>query len=402
MSRLVVLGGGFAGVWAALGAAEARRRDTSSRARLSITLVSRDAWLTIRPRLYESSLENVRVPLDPVVALADVNRVEGHVTAIDSASRIITLDTAAGTRRLPYDRLVLAAGSRLQRPMIPGAEHAFAVDTYAEAVALDRHLAALPLTADDGARFAAVVVGAGFTGIEVATELAARVGSVAERNGAAGRARVTVVERGSVAVPTLTRAARANVHQALEELGIELRVGQGVTSIAPDGVALDSGEFILARTTVWTGGFRGSALAAQLGVDRDDLGRLPVDEYLRVRGVDAIYAAGDIARAMADAEHVAPMSCQHAIPMGDVAGANAAAELLGLQARAYTQPDHVTCLDLGAAGALFLQGWGDAAATALTGFWAKRMKETINTRLIYPPSAPPTSMTTAACGHAAA
>jgi NADH dehydrogenase len=134
---------------------------------------------------------------------------------------------------------------------------------------------------------------------------------------------------------------------------------------------------------VWTGGFHASGLAAQLSVDRDANGRVAVDEFLRVRGVDAVFAAGDIARAMADADHVAPMSCQFAIPMGEQAGSNAAAELLGLSAEPFAPAPYVTCLDLGEAGALFMEGWD--REVKLTGRWAKTMKQTINTRLIYPP-----------------
>jgi NADH dehydrogenase len=105
-----------------------------------------------------------------------------------------------------------------------------------------------------------------------------------------------------------------------------------------------------------------------------------------VRGLSDVYAAGDVARAIADFEgHVAPMSCQCAIPMGESAGANAAADLLGADATPFSYPSYVTCLDLGEAGALFMQGWD--REVRLTGFWGKLMKETINRRLIYPPRA---------------
>jgi NADH:ubiquinone reductase (H+-translocating) len=97
-----------------------------------------------------------------------------------------------------------------------------------------------------------------------------------------------------------------------------------------------------------------------------------------------VYAAGDVAHAAADAAgHIAPMSCQCAIPMGEIAGANAAAELLGGKLAPFSHSAYVTCLDLGDAGALFMEGWD--REVRLTGFWAKVMKETINTRLIYPP-----------------
>jgi NADH:ubiquinone reductase (H+-translocating) len=128
---------------------------------------------------------------------------------------------------------------------------------------------------------------------------------------------------------------------------------------------------------------RASPLTAYFPVARDALGRLPVDGALRIEGVDGAFAAGDVAHAMADAEHASLMSCQHAIPMGMHAGYNVVADLLGEEPVPYAQPDYVTCLDLGAAGALFTHGW-DRKVSA-TGHQAKAIKEEITTRMIYPP-----------------
>lgn len=377
MQRLVIVGGGFAGVWAALGAADVRRRHGYDRAELDITLVSRDPWLTIRPRLYEATLEGVRVPLDMVLEPAGVARVQGEVTTIDTAARTVAV---RGVGVLTYDRLVMASGSRLDRPSIPGAERVFAVDSYAEAMALDRHLAS---AAVDESGFTAVVVGAGFAGIEVATELVGRLRAIARRSRPADAVRVVLVERASVPAPDLGADARRHVEQSLSRLGIELRLGASVASVESDGVTLSSGERIPARTTIWTCGFRASPLAAQLPVEHDALGRVHVDGLLRVRGVQGVFAAGDVAHAMADATHVSPMSCQLAVPMGESAGRNAAAELLAMPAAPWSHPHYVTCLDLGEAGALFMEGWD--RDVKLTGFWGKLMKETINRRLIYPP-----------------
>ncbi|MEE8560374.1 MAG: FAD-dependent oxidoreductase, partial [Gemmatimonadota bacterium] len=92
-------------------------------------------------------------------------------------------------------------------------------------------------------------------------------------------------------------------------------------------------------------------------VERDGLGRLPVDEMLRVEGVPGVYATGDIAWAYVDDEKLALMSCQHAMYMGRYAGYNAARDLLGLSLRPYRQPDYAACLDLWESGAMFTTGW---------------------------------------------
>jgi NADH:ubiquinone reductase (H+-translocating) len=379
MNEIVIVGGGFAGVWAALGADSTRRQIGAEASSVGVTLVSRDPWLTIRPRLYESSLHDARVALDSILAPAGVGYLVGEVSGIDPSAQTVMVSVASEPREVPYDRLILASGSRVHRPAIPGIERARSVDTYAEAVALARHLAELPALPDREGRFTAVVVGAGFTGIEVATELASRLRNIAGGH----RARVVLVDGGPAVARDLGSGARRHIEDALSALSIEWRAGVAVTAIGGDGVALQSGDFIPAATAVWTGGFRASPLSDLLPVERDPLGRLPVDSMLRVIGVEAVYAAGDIARAMAAPGRVAPMSCQHAIPMGTLAGSNAVSDLLGARGTAYEQPDHVVCLDLGAAGALFMEGW--EPEVRLSGFWAKLMKQMINTQLIYPP-----------------
>jgi NADH:ubiquinone reductase (H+-translocating) len=386
MQHVVIIGGGFAGVWSALGASAMRQELGRAASDLRITLVSRDPYLTIRPRLYEADPEGLRVPFDMVLDDIGVEHLVGEVTRIAPAARALTVHPSRGLLPLAYDRLILAAGSVLNRPAIRGAaEHAFSVDNYAEAMSLHRHLATLPARPAFPGRFTAVVIGAGFTGLEVATGMIGRLRALAARAGAEDEAAVLLVERAEVVGPDLGANPRPVIETALRELGVGVRLGRTVTAVDADGVTLTDGERIPAATTVWTSGLRASDLAAQLPVERDALGRLPVDEYLRVRGVAGVLAAGDVARAMADAEHVALMSCQHAIPMGECAGRNAVAEVLGGAPAVYTQPHYVTCLDLGAWGALFTEGW--ERSVRLTGLWAKVMKETINTRLIYPPTA---------------
>ena len=386
MRNLVIVGGGFAGVWAALAAARARQ-SYGAGSKLAVTLVSRDPWLTIRPRLYEDRLDDVRVPLDDVCEPAGVDRIVGEVTRIDPMAREVIVGEGISARTLPYDRLVLAAGSRTPRPRLPGGggDLALMLDSYTDAIELQRRLDALPALPSADGRFTAVVVGAGFTGLEVATALASRLAAVASRAGSSAQPRVVIVERAATVAPDLHDDARRHVSQALAELGIETRVSASVQSVRADGAMLDNGEWIPAASVVWTGGLRAAELAGQLGVARDEIGRVTVNDHLHVVGVPAVLAAGDVARAIADAHgnHVAPMSCQCAIPMGEIAGHNGAAELLGAATHAFSQREYVTCLDLGEAGALFMSGWN--RTVRLTGFWAKVMKQTINTRLIYPP-----------------
>ena len=126
-------------------------------------------------RNYESDLTVVRVPLDDVLGPIGVRRVEGQVADLDLTGQAATVNTVDGPQALFYDRLVFALGSQLLRPPVPGlAEHAFDVDTYNGAAKLNDHLQSLPGRPESPGQFTAIVVGAGLTGIETATELQPR------------------------------------------------------------------------------------------------------------------------------------------------------------------------------------------------------------------------------------
>lgn len=130
-NRIAVIGGGFAGLWSAVGAARARALFAIPEDELEIVVVSPDPFHTIRVRCYEADLEPVHVPLDDILAPINVRRMEGQVSGIDVTSRTLTMAGARGKNPdLGYDRLVLAAGSSLVRPPIAQGQETFDVDTY--------------------------------------------------------------------------------------------------------------------------------------------------------------------------------------------------------------------------------------------------------------------------------
>lgn len=381
MKNILVIGGGFAGVWSAAGAVRAMRA-AGEEAR--VTLVSGGDDMVVRPRLYEEDPASMRVPLDRVLGPIGVRRVTATVTDVDTAARTVRALGRDGEELvLSYDKLVLATGSRLVRPDFPGAESLFDVDTLPAAAALDHHLRRLPQRAHSAGRYTAVVVGAGFTGVEAATGLVERLRSIADTHGAGEEVRVVLVDRADVLGPELGPGPRPVIHSAVNELKIEQRLGRTVASVTPHEVTLSDGEVIPSATVVWTAGMVASPLTSQIPGERDRLGRLSVDDYLRVKGVPDVYAAGDTAVALADDGQYTTQSCQHALPMGKFAGHNVAADLLGRDPLPFTPDPYGTCLDLGPVGAVVTQGWD--RTIAMTGEEAKTLKRDINTLWIYPP-----------------
>ena len=383
--RLVIIGAGFAGMYAALSSARLRDLQDISATTLEIILVAPKPTLVVRPRLYEPDPETLTAPLHDLFTAIDVEYVQGVADAIDTKARTVQVVTAdGGSKALSYDRLVVASGSRLFRPNIPGlSEFGFSVDQFDDAVALDRHLHDLINRPATNGRDTVVVAGGGFTGIEAATEIPARLCKILGEN---AKPRVVIVDRNEAIAPDMGAAPQPIIVEALGKLGVETRLGAGVTSLDKSGVTLSSGEHIQAETVIWAAGMRAAPLTQQIPAERDNLGRLLVDRNLRVSGISDVFATGDAARAHCDDDgNYALMSCQHATRMGAFAGYNAAAELLGLPTKPYHQKAYVTCLDLGEAGALFTRGWD--RKVEMVGDVAKKTKQEINTVWIYPPKA---------------
>lgn len=381
---ILVAGSGFAGLWGALAAARMVREQ---RADVQIMLVSPRPELAMRPRLYEADPAAWRTDILPHLRAAGIGHVQGAVQRIHQHDGYVDVVAADGElATLAYDRLLLASGSAMHRPPVPGLDrYAHSIDQPADAAALHAHLASLMDQPETPARQTVVVVGAGFTGIELACELPARLRALLP--GSASR--IVLVEQAADVGPDLGPGPRPVIEQALDSLGIERLLGRTVAALDAGGVVLADGARIDAATVIWTGGLRASPLAAQVaaqaGVPVDALGRVAVADDLRIAGARHVFAAGDAAAALTDdSGHCTLMACQHALVTGRYAGHNAACDLLGLPTKTYRQPNYVTCLDLGGWGAVFTQGW--QRGVAMAGADAKALKTRINSEWIYPPA----------------
>ncbi len=381
--HILIIGAGFGGVWSALSAA--RLLDKHDRNDVQITVLAPQAELRIRPRFYEADVHTKMAPLGDLFDAVGVKFVQGSADNIDAQSKQVTYSDVFGTQStLSYDRLVMAAGSRVVRPDLEGMiEHAFDVDQIEQATELEAHIKALKNQPASAARNTVVVAGGGFTGIETATEMPARLRAALGDDVAI---RVIVVDRGPQIAASMGDGIRPSIVEASEKLGIEWVLNASVAAVDADGVTLADGQRIESKTVIWTVGFRASPLTEKVTGTRDPQGRLHVDGNLKVKGLTDVFAAGDVAYAASDdLGNFAGMSCQHAICLGRHAGNNVAADLIGVAPITYSQPKYVTCLDLGAWGAVYTEGWD--RQLKLVGHEAKELKTQINTVWIYPPVA---------------
>lgn len=376
MKNLVIIGGGFAGLWAAFSAVR-KAKALNIEGDVKITLINKDAYHGLRPRFYETNLDKTRILLKSFLAPIGVSLLVDEVIQINSQAQTISLKVSGN---ISYDQLIIAAGSKLSTPNILGLwDYSFNVDTFDAAVKLQQHIYSLPKATSSPGQFTIIVGGDGFTGVEVATDIMDRLINITPKT---KKPRVIIIDRSKVA-GRFSAAAQEIIFNAFHDMGIETISDIEIQEVFQDKIKLSNSTIIPTNTLVWTAGMHSNELTKQLNIELDQFGRLPVDRYLRVKGVGNCFAAGDVAAATTDGKHMALLSCQHAMPQGRFAGNNAIANLFNDELLMYEQHKYVTSLDLGSWGALYTEGWDQEIVSIQDE--AKKIKLFINHERIYPP-----------------
>jgi len=328
--HLLVVGGGFGGLALVRRLARARRRGLIA---MRITLVDRRNHHTFQPLLYQVATaglqtQDVGISLRAILRRQDVAIRLGDVTRIDASRKTLTLSDGA---ELTYDRLVIAAGAITEDFGVPGvSEHTFGLKSLAEATMLRnevlRRFEEVPAAASPDApepdvdgTLTFVIAGGGPTGVELAGSLAELVDLVVRRDHPSldvAQVRILLVEaRDQLLGGFSARAGRAAL-DGLRQRGVDVRLEVGIASVAADQVVLTNGEVVPTRLVVWAAGVAASPLAEALGVPLARGRRIPVDDHLRVVGLDDVFAVGDITSSLGPdgrpLPQVAPVAIQQA------------------------------------------------------------------------------------------
>lgn len=342
--RVLILGGGFAGVYAALALEKALAKRTD----LRVTLVSRENFLLFTPMLHEVASGDLDVThiVNPVRRmLKRVDFFHGEATAVDLDARRVTARHGDGHAHvLEYDQLVLALGSVTSWYGIPGlAERAIPMKTLGDAIALRNQLIECLEAADfecaspeRSALCTLLVAGGGFAGVETAAALHdfLRDAVSSYRHLFPDRLRLVLVHSGERLLPELGPELGAYAGRKLAEQGIELRLGVKVAGVDGDDVVLSDGARVTARTVVWTAGTEPHPLLAALPV-RHERGRIATDPCLAVEGRPGVWAAGDCAWIPDGKGGAHPPTAQHALREGKLLADNVLAALDGRPPRAF-------------------------------------------------------------------
>jgi NADH dehydrogenase len=342
-TRILILGGGFAGVEAA----RYLDRTAAKRANVEVTLVSRDNFILFTPMLHEVVASDLEPPdiCNPLrKLLRRVTVVSGEIRTINLAARRVTISYGIRelTRELPFDYLVLALGSETSFLGIPGvAEHALGIKTLRDAVMLRAGVIAMLEAAsvepDPGRRkqmLTFVVVGGGFAGVEtvgaindLARQSLQHYGGIDPRE-----VRVILIHGGPVILPELGEALGVYAQEKLRKRQVEIKLKTRVTAYGDGAVHCNDGEAAAADMLVWAGGVSPSPILKDTPFDLER-GRVVVDSTLEVPRFPGIWAVGDCA-AIIDptSKNPYPPTAQHAIREGRRAAKNICARLKGERA----------------------------------------------------------------------
>jgi NADH dehydrogenase len=350
--RVLVLGGGFAGVGAA---------HELKKAAVDIVVVDKHDYHTFQPLLYQLAtglLETTAVGHSLRDLVKDQDNATIHqapITAIDLEAKEVQFE---GLAPVTYDFLVLALGAEVNFFGTDGAaEHAFPMYTLADAVRLKNHVLDRWEAADkdsglvDDGALTVVVVGGGPTGVETAGALAElyRTNFMTDYPSLPQeKARVILVEAGEEIFAMFKPNLREYARDALEQRTVEVMTGARVQSVSPTRVTLASGDVIPAHTLVWGAGLQGNALVQSLGIELQRGNRIAVGPDLELPGHPGVFVVGDVAAIMdPKTEQVLPQLGSVALQSGEHAGETISRRVAGKSEKPFRYRDKGTMAAIG-------------------------------------------------------
>jgi NADH:ubiquinone reductase (H+-translocating) len=368
--RVLILGGGFAGV----GCAQ-KLKDADA----DVVLVDRHDYHTFQPLLYQVATgllgrTAVGHSLRDLVGHQKNTTVhKATVAGIDLDSRKVEFEDL---EPITYDYLVLGLGAVVNFFGTEGApEHAFPMYTLPNAIHLKEHLLERweaadhdPSLIEDGA-LNVVVVGGGPTGVETAGALAELYTADLAKDYpsvASDQARITLVEAGPELFAMFQPKLRKYATKALTDRSVEVKTGEAVASVAPTRVTLKSGELLKAHTLVWGAGLQGNPIVQSLGVQLGRGNRIGVGPDLSMPDRPEVYVPGDVA-AIVDTktDQVLPQLGSVALQSGEHVGETIARRLEGKDAKPFKYKDKGTMAAIGR-GAAVVQMLGGRTMTGVT------------------------------------
>lgn len=358
--RIVILGGGFGGIYTALRLQKLlKRRDGE----VQVTLISRDNYFLMTPLLFEagSGILEPRHAVTPIrPLLRRVQFVEGEVRAVDLEKKQVTTELSNGdSYTTPFDDIVIALGSVTNTRLVPGSNHAYTFKTMGDAIHVRNHLIDCFERADveldprrKQALMTVVIVGGGLVGVELIGEITEFVANVTRhyRNVPDDAPRYVLLDGGDRIMKEMDEDLSGYAKRILQQRGVDVRNGVRVGRIERGRVVISETDFIDAETIILGTGVLPSPFASSLPLDKDRRGRILVDGAMRSTSHPFVWALGDCA-AVPDpsgaGDKFYPPLAQHAIREARLLASNILDALAGRPTRPFVYESKGTLASLG-------------------------------------------------------
>ena len=413
--KIVILGGGYAGIEAAGKLYKHFRKDKS----VEITVIDRNTYHTLMTELHEVAgsrvvPDSVMISYERIFSGTDIKLVSDNITGIDYEKKILVSDL----NRYEYDYLVLGTGGAPEFFDLPGIqENSFSLWSLEDAVKIREHieeqfrLAAKEPDKDKRAKMLTfTVAGAGFTGIELIGEIAERKDILCRRYHIdASCVNLIVIEALDSILPIIEENLRAKAFKYMRKKGIQVFLGKRILEVSDGSVVLDDGTEIDAGTFVWTCGIHGSEFTSRIDIEKgseafgkcsiasasgihgmsgsrfevDEIrvvakrGRILVNKFMQTPDHPDIYAVGDNMWFIED-EKPLPQIVETALQTGKTAAENIIADIKGLEKKAFKSNYHGFMVSIGSRYAV-----SNAGGLKLSGFFAMAMKHIVNLHYLF-------------------
>lgn len=298
MKKILILGGGFGGVRCALDL-EKKIKDKAQ-----ITLIDKNSYHLFLPALYEVASvfdankdpfslklrKTICIPLGDIFAGKNINFIQAEISAVDLKIKKVT---TKGGEVLFYDYLVFGLGSQTADFGIPGVkEYAYQFKNVDDAMAINRKVKKI---VEKKSSVRILIGGAGFSGIEFAAEISCCVKKMCAKRKIKGKcSAITLVEAGPKILSMVSDKERKKISKRLTELGVVLMENSPIEEVGVDFVKLKSGQILEGDMVVWTAGIKANEFLKSIpGLPVTDKGKIIIDENLKVRDLENVFAVGD-------------------------------------------------------------------------------------------------------------
>lgn len=377
--KIVILGAGYGGL-----ITSRQLEKTLKNGEAEITLINKHDYHYISTQLHKTGAgtapdEKITLHIPELLKTDKIRFKKGTVEDVNFTAKKVKLESG---EFIDYDYLMIGLGFDVSTFGIPGVEeNAFKIKSFRSTKTIHNHMLrqfAAYKEDHDPSRLTFAVAGAGFTGIEMIGELIEAMPKLCRKYGIpVSDTRIINIEASETVLPGFDQEAINFTAGYLSKNGVELMTSTKILECSPTSITLDNGEELPSRTLIWSGGVRGNTLLEKLNLPISK-GRIMIDKFLRVNGMDNVFCIGDAALFMKNDGNPLPPTAQVAIQQAEVCGPNLVAIVRGQQLKAFEYHHKGTVASIGNKAAV-----GKVFGLKISGLFAALMKQVIEARYLF-------------------